>query len=827
MLIVDEPLTFAKRIQRAVQLRSECENRLKFDAAVDEIISLEFPKPQQRLQDNIRKLLFYPFNMRWIEIFESEHNILYQKTLAALELMSFLAKDPHSFPSIQLPTMEPRRHLKENLAQYNRDSGWRHETFLKTRRDFQRMWLYCCPEAIKIMEFINNECDNIRRMSLFHIQTTDVCSLMGFVDANNKKHSEISHFFEKMWIEDVVREVKRQLVGVKGWFELNVNDWAIYRISKLPRLIELIKQRMEIAVYFMLRSSLQAFVNHLCQPCEAMLDVAVDFVWGKDLVTSWFPTPQPVFSIGLNFVGDEPAYTTDIDRIEIEIIEMFKSQILTLHRIPQIDPYLVAQLKFDKGLRLSSIGLLDENIQNQILHIRRCYEVCLIPLHAYAREFRRFIEFKNLNILEYVQSWREGNKTSKEMKEEISQQLKLIEEIKLTVPSTIVIGPFQISVSAVKQNLIVKRRDLFHQLLTMYKTKMERKLAEIHHDFEEILLKLPKVYENVEQLHSIRQWIPDIPQEVKQIESKIKKLSSDFDVLESFFITFSDNAVRLKVSLKLMPSRIQERVEETQLKQEHEFEQFRKLQATHETQLLDKIESIAVEVDAHTSRHNIDDVSKFSCEIDELWVALNEMAASAETLNNRQKIFNQPEIDTERLAVSVQRLHPHHKLWTTASNFLRSKDAWTLSPLSTVDINEVEAEVKRCENVFDDSRRHFASSAEMLVLIGNISKDFDDFNKTFDVMKDLKNPDIRDEHWMLLLEQTGIFIGKRPQETSFDALLAQGILGCTEVVKELSRKATHDREAKYIEALGDERKRLEEDELNKLKKARRAARKDI
>lgn len=825
MLIVDKPLMFVERIQRAVQLRSECENRLKFNAAVDGIILSEFPKPQQRLQDKIRKLLlFHSFNLRCIEIFESEHNILFQKTLAAMELITLLSKDPHSFPSIQLPTMEPRMKLRENKR-------WRHETFEETRKDFQRMWLYCCPEAIKIMEFINNECDDIRRMSLFHIQTDNVCNLMIFVDANNKKYSEISNFFETKWIEDVGREVKRQLVDSgKGWFELNVNDWGIYRMSKLPRLIELIKQRMEIAVFFMLRSSLQAFVNHLCQPCEVMLDIAVDFVWGNDLVTSWFPSPQPVFSMDLNFVNDdEPTYTTNIERFEIEIIEMFNSRILTSHRIPQIDPYLVAHLKFDKSLKLSSIGLMDKEIQKQIQHLRRCYQVSLIPLCAYAREYRRFIEFKNLNILDYVQCLRESNKTSKEMKMEILLQQKSIDEIELNVPSTIVIGPFQISVSALKQDLIVKHRDLFRQLLTMYEDKMKDKLAEIYDDFQKIILRLPKKFESIEELNSILEWIPDIPQEVNQIESKMKKLKSDFDVLESFFVMLSGDAMRLKVSSRFMPSRIQRRVEETQLKQEHELEQFRKLQAIHETEFCDQIENISVEVETYCSRQEIDDVSRFSCEIDELSVALNEMMSRGETLNKRQKIFNLPEIDMERLTVSVQRLHPHHKLWKTASNFLRSKDAWTLSPLSTIDINEVEAEVKRCENVLDDSRRHFASSAEMLVLIGNIFKDLDDFNKTFDVMKDLKNPDIEDEHWLLLFKQTGISMKEKeqPQEKAFDALVDQGILDYAQVVKEVSQKATHDREAERLEALDKERKRLEEDELNELKKARRAARLDI
>lgn len=90
-----------------------------------------------------------------------------------------------------------------------------HETFQESRRDFQQMWLNCCPEAIKIMEFINNECDVVSRMSLFHIQTSTGMTLEGFAIANNEKLSVISNFFKEKWIERIVEEVKFHLRDVK------------------------------------------------------------------------------------------------------------------------------------------------------------------------------------------------------------------------------------------------------------------------------------------------------------------------------------------------------------------------------------------------------------------------------------------------------------------------------------------------------------------------------------------------------------------------------------------------------------------------------------
>lgn len=360
----------------------------------------------------------------------------------------------------------------------------------------------------------------------------------------------------------------------------------------------------------------------------------------------------------------------------------------------------------------------------------------------------------------------------------------------------------------------------------MVTEQLKEKLEFINEEFEDVSTKVVQKCETVEELLVILQWIPEIPKEVKQIEKKLEKMVVDFEILESFLIVLSDDIMQLKLLSQMMPHIIQQRIEEIKPKHKFDFELFRKLQETQVTQFLEKIETVAADVEAYLSRREIDDVSRVANEIDELWGVLNEMMTRGELLNNRQKIFNQPEIDMERLNVFVKRLHPHHTLWTMASNFLRSKETWTFSPLSSVDINVIEAEVKRCENVLQDSRVLFTSRPEMMVLIENISKDVEDFNRMFNVMKDLKNPDFQDEHWSALSVETGIPI-RYTTSMTFDSLLIRGIVKQAEVVKQVSNNATREREERDLQQIEAEQKRLEDEELMEQKKVRRAARKDI
>lgn len=261
------------------------------------------------------------------------------------------------------------------------------------------------------MEFINDECESVSRMSFFHIQTSEPTDWETFHAENNSKIHSMSNFLKSIWIDRIVCEIQSQLANVgKGWYDLSdMTSWSIYKMSKLSRFIELIKMRMEVSVMKLLKSSLAAFVNHLCRPCECLLNISNDYEWmDDDLLNSPFQTDNFIFKISLNVDNEQkmPIYSTfDLQngRLGRKILEMFYKCILTTHNIPQIDPYLMKKLKFDvKNLKLSSIGILDVEIQNQILQLTESYSKCLIPLYAYARKYEKFVELKSLDVQSYV-----------------------------------------------------------------------------------------------------------------------------------------------------------------------------------------------------------------------------------------------------------------------------------------------------------------------------------------------------------------------------------------------------------------------------------------
>jgi Dynein heavy chain, N-terminal region 2 len=231
-------------------------------------------------------------------------------------------------------------------------------------------------------------------------------------------------------------------------------------------------------------------------------------------------------------------------------------------------------------------------------------------------------------------------------------------------------------------------------------------------------------------------------------------------------------------------------------------------------------------VEVQSAAHEFEDLSKASLEIDELWGALNEFMERGKTLNKRRRIFNHPEIEMERLAVLIERLRHRHALLTMVSTFIRSRDEWTLAPLSSVDINSIKKEVKRCENVLQDSRLHFASQAEIMLLIERISSVVRDFSEAVRVMEALSNSNFQLTHWAVLSERTGGAFKFKPA-IAFSSLLEHGILAHSDIVFEVSMEATRERKVREQEELEAHQKWLVDDELLRQKKIRLAARKHI
>jgi hypothetical protein len=117
MFIGENVTKFVERIEHAVQLRDYSESHLRFEAILDAFGSFRLlPQPTDYIHHRIEGMLqrCKKESQEWIELFQREYTIVYQKFHAAMYLKKFIEEEQRKFKSngsspstqIQLPTRQ-------------------------------------------------------------------------------------------------------------------------------------------------------------------------------------------------------------------------------------------------------------------------------------------------------------------------------------------------------------------------------------------------------------------------------------------------------------------------------------------------------------------------------------------------------------------------------------------------------------------------------------------------------------------------------------------------------------------------------------------------
>lgn len=107
------------------------------------------------------------------------------------------------------------------------------------------------------------------------------------------------------------------------------------------------------------------------------------------------------------------------------------------------------------------------------------------------------------------------------MRDETRMHLKEKEIIERVIPQSIVIGPFQITTSKLREALSSKRKLLAEAVLNYQTRKVRNKAEEVNNSFRDIQRKLFEKPNNMEELHEHREWMKSIPGQLEDKKVRI------------------------------------------------------------------------------------------------------------------------------------------------------------------------------------------------------------------------------------------------------------------------------------------------------------------
>lgn len=310
---------------------------------------------------------------------------------------------------------------------------------------------------------------------------------------------------ENGWVGRLEKIIKKEFNSVgKGWFNINENSKETYEFGKLKKFLLLINFMMQDTVLTLCQDSVQEFKDFILAfiPEETIITDCAniknvfkkkeevegegegstdELVDGeddlpeakmiKDEIRKQFAKnkdPEPLFELDLVLKPGAliPTYSTAPEDIVEKVKQIFEDGIKVLTEIPQLEPLLLKHLfkalaaktikapiipmeepkppnKAKKSERLDDNAWLYYAFDEIMKNLERAIE----PLAAYVETFAAFKEQNELNQDKYVADLDEGAEpiTPEQIRADIDVQIRLEEELKEKMPTTVVVSMFKIN----------------------------------------------------------------------------------------------------------------------------------------------------------------------------------------------------------------------------------------------------------------------------------------------------------------------------------------------------------------------------------------------
>ncbi|KAL6464354.1 hypothetical protein MHYP_G00266710 [Metynnis hypsauchen] len=759
MFLAEDPRLFAQRVQFACSFRRTTEALLLYHLSVDCMPSWSGTPtmPPTSLQ-HIKTLalstpgLRLPQLQECVKRLEEEVHLEYGRTMNRISFDRLVQDNPEEFSYITLPQEEPERvPLKGMIGSSVAVPDYLYE---KNRAAFAFNSLLTKPEVISALSKVRAECNRVTSMSLFHITFTKPLRLEEFELAQSQTHTQVQLFLKDSWVTTLCNGICSSLRDVgAGWFCLKESRWEVYQMSKMCRLMASIRYSLQDSLRFLVQDSLASLAQLLLDACHNVLHCPSDLTWGSNLINSPYkPKKNPLFLVDLVLDQTGVHYSTPLESFEMSIVNLLDKGILCTHNIPQLDKFVMKNLFISGVPLLESVGLYEPAVRELRERVSLALRQATIPLRAYAREYECHLELHNSDINTFLMHHSEENTTPVEVKREVERHLKEKEVLDQSLPSSIVIGPFMVSVEAVRQSLSKKRRALANAVLDRLALKLRKQVEEACEECKAISRKLYEKPNSIEELTEQREWMKQIPDQLKAQEEVLVKAMSDYELIDDFFYNLSNEDFNAKWTAMAWPHKILTQMENVQMQHVEDEERFHKIQLVDQSNFQERLESLQMLVAGFTAYTDFNRAHEVANEVRRVGKQLKESQTMAQVYNNRERLFGIPVTNYERLQKLSRDFQPFRDLWTTTSDWLRWHESWMNDPLSTIDPEQLERNVNDAYKTMHKCVKLFKDIPACQDVAAYIRGVIEDFRPNIPLIQGLRNPGMRNRHWALLSE---------------------------------------------------------------------------
>ncbi|NWW95122.1 DYH1 protein, partial [Rhynochetos jubatus] len=768
LFLAEDPQVFAQRVVSAHSLRKKTEALLLYHLYVDCMPTDGLNSISEKSLQRMKLLAMHTPKLREEKrvldhmcCLEKEVRLDYEHTMNRISFDRVITSKPQMFSYVTLPDKEEKKVPEKGLI------GIPDYPFDERQADFNSASLLTSPQVILLLTEVQDECNRAATMSLFNSTLAKHVCLEEFEEIQTQSFTQVQMFLKDTWINTLKTAVESNLRDAgKGWYNLEQSHWDVYQMSKLRKLMERIRFILQDSLRFLVQNSLLGFTQLLLDACHGILDCSEDMEWGDDLINSPYrPQRNPLFVTDLVLDSSGVHFSPPVESFEKSLVSLFDEGILVTHTVPQLEKYVLQNMPITGTPCLDSVGLHEPEVAELREVMRSAIQKARIPLQAYAKKCEKFLELSNNDIPYFLKDYEEQCPSAQEVLSIVNTHLSAKENLDNTLPSSIVIGPFHVSIEGVKQHLSKKYKALATSTLDILAKNLRLRVENICDAYKAVSCKMHKKPNSIEELAELREWMKGVPEQLAVQEELIREVMEDYKVMEEFLYNLTEEDFNDKWAASFWPLKITMQAESVRLQHLEDENKFRKIQVMDQNGFQDKLEEMQLTVGGFSIQADVNQAHELANKAREVRKQLRELQKLAILYNNREKIFGMKVTNYSKLSRMVKDFQPYYDLWTTVSDWMQWHESWMNDPLMDIEAEQLEKNISDSCKTMQRCVKQFKDSPACQGVAMEFRDKIEEFRLYVPLIQGLCNPGMRNRHWEMLSEDINVDIALEPNLT--------------------------------------------------------------
>ena len=440
-----------------------------------------------------------------------------------------------------------------------------------------------------------------------------------------------------------------------------------------------------------LRSLLKASIEEFVAFFEKFAAAPGDFAEAGDFVQSEAVDHRPLFVIKMHVEEEDYKFSPALPALLKTVFGMIDHFYAALNTIPRIE----AEMSRTSGSRLLTVATADEDIiMSAKAQLQNIVELNYEATATMMKVYTPYAYLLSADTEKKVVDFNHATHTLPEVTSEIARYELARKEVEKRSQPHVRFNLLTVSCDAVKERLTSRAVELAEKLRLCVKSAFLAKGNEICSRYMEIFVRLGQHPSTEEEMVELETFLGECTGLLLELNGELNEARKSLRFCTEQAIGFAPEHLTLIGDTWCWPGKIRPKVDECNKRLKAERNRAEDELNVKKERFVEELDEYVRQAEAVSGWGEIDRVNENMSTLNTLQEKMKEAKERAEGMNGEEELLGQPRTLFEQLEEVPKILAPFVNLWSIAQDFTKSHHVWLTGPMSNIDPESLEVEVK-------------------------------------------------------------------------------------------------------------------------------------